>query len=38
LEQTDGERLDFGTQATAGSADPQVATLGEINGPEDTRG
>lgn len=36
LEEINGNRLDFGTKAPAGSADPQVATVGEINRPQDT--
>lgn len=38
LESSNGERLDFGTQATAGAVDPHMATLGAIHGAEDTRG
>jgi hypothetical protein len=36
LEQKDDERLDTGTTSTAGQADPAMATLGEVNGAEDS--
>jgi len=38
LEEKDGERLDTGTTGAAGTADPAMATLGEIDRSEDTRG
>jgi len=34
LETQHGERLDSGAEGTASGADPQVATLGEVNGAE----
>ncbi len=38
LEAKDGERLDTGATGTAGRADPAMATVGEIDGTEDTSG
>lgn len=35
LEQTHGERLDFGATGTAGSADSAMETVGALHGPED---
>ncbi len=35
LEENDGERLDFGTTSTPGQAHPAMATVGEIDRPED---
>jgi hypothetical protein len=34
LEETDGERLDTGAACTPGQADPEMATVGEIDGTE----
>jgi hypothetical protein len=34
LEQEDGEWLDFGATGQAGRADPEMATLGEVDGTE----
>jgi hypothetical protein len=36
LEEKDGERLDTGTTGTAGQADPAMATVGEVDGAEDS--
>jgi len=38
LECVPDERLDFGTQATAGGIDPQLATLEPVNRPQVARG
>jgi hypothetical protein len=38
LEQANGERLDFGTSGTAGTAHPPMATVGEIDRAENTGG
>ena len=38
LEKCDGERLDTGTQGTAGGTDPDLATLGAIDGAKVPRG
>ena len=38
LEASDGERLDFRAQATAGAVDPHLATVGEIHRAQDARG
>lgn len=38
LESSNGERLDFGAQATAGAVDPHMATVGAVHGAQDTRG
>lgn len=35
LEERDGERLDPGTSCTPGRADPEMATVGEIDGADD---
>ena len=36
MELKDDERLDIGTTGTAGKTDPAMATLGEIDGAEDS--
>ena len=38
LEQTDGERLDTGAAGTAGGADPEMASVGEVQRAEDIGG
>lgn len=38
LETLPGERLDYRTPATASGADPQLATVGAVDRPEDARG
>jgi hypothetical protein len=35
LEEKDGERLDTGSTCTSGQANPEMATVGEVNGTED---
>jgi hypothetical protein len=38
LRSSNGERLDFGAQATAGAVDPHMATVGAVHRAQDTRG
>jgi hypothetical protein len=38
LEQQHGERLDFGTAGTTGSADSSMETMGAVNRPQDKKG
>ena len=38
MEQLDGERLDFGATGAGSAADPSMATVGALNGPEDAGG
>lgn len=38
LEESHGERLDFGAQAKAGGADPLMEAVGEVHRPKDSRG